>query len=132
MSVLMKAFCGSSAAMRSRIDSMNRLQWTMAGLDRFTQCTDRGNRSAGITYLGRQSPEQAAEGLLRIAMQGHGARVEVVELARVDVRAAYLVSLTVLTQFLSARSNGQTWDPAVDATTDMGSKRSSTICWNLP
>ncbi|MNS50348.1 hypothetical protein D3C71_908790 [compost metagenome] len=64
---------------------MNRLQRAMAGLDRFTQCGHRGNGCAGVAYVRRQTFQQAAEGLLRIAVQRHGAWIEVVELARIDV-----------------------------------------------
>ncbi|MNV90598.1 hypothetical protein D3C71_1850010 [compost metagenome] len=69
---------------------MNRLQRAMVGLDRFTQCGHGGNGCACVAYVRRQTFQQAAEGLLRIAVQRHCAWIEVVELARIDVHPQQL------------------------------------------
>ncbi len=66
---------------------MDRLQRAMAGLDRVAQGGHRGSGGAGVAYVGWQALKHTAEGLLCIAVQGNRARIEVIELARVDVDA---------------------------------------------
>ncbi|MCY1436484.1 hypothetical protein D9M71_526110 [compost metagenome] len=69
---------------------MDRLQSAVAGLDRFAQCGDRGNCSAGIAYIVRQTLHNPPEGLLCVTLQSYRTGVEIVEFARINIHPQQL------------------------------------------